>query len=278
MNELIPFQGGLLAIGWERVGFGDGSHIAMWTSDDGIAWTFVPTRGTSIDTYHLPIDAAIAPDGQLVLAAMNGLGTGTVIWTTPDGETWTEHGFTADGDFVTASALAASSSLMVAVGESGAIEPTGGAAAWISDDGRTWARVRAPTEASELEDVTYDAARGQFVAVGQRGDGRPGAWLTSDGRSWRSSPLADVEGKARAVSASEGLVVAVGSLTASPSAHGMAWSSFDGITWFIAPFDDSERVAPVTVGVNPRGAAVGSGEILESTTTRLFLGESGVGP
>jgi hypothetical protein len=256
MNFVVPFDGELVAFGREQVGFGDGSQIAIWTSGDGISWINVPTRGSSIDTYQTPTDGLVAPDGRLVIATTTGLGGGSAIWMSSDGENWKEYPFRTDGNHI--DDLATSGSRVFAVGteQTGppfALEP----AAWMSMDGELWAQLDAPPDARRLAQVTFDEARDRFIVVGERTDGRPGSWLTTDGTSWASSPLADSAGQASTVASRDGLVVAIGLVGEFPSAVATAWSSNDGVTWLGSPLADAGELLPDVVGVSPHRTAVG---------------------
>lgn len=257
IHLVVEYAGSLIGLGAEHVGPADGSQIAIWTSTDGVTWTNIPTRGSSVDTYHWPVSAVIAPSGDLVLAAEAGLGSGTVFWVTSDGTAWTPHDLTGETSGDRVDEMAASSSTILAVGISARPAPEGGAGVWTSADGRTWTPHDAPPGCGAwLGGATYDAARGQFVVTGLREDGRAGVWLTADGTSWTTIALSDEAGRTAAVAARDSVIVVVGSVGPQMTPRAMTWSSHDGLTWQILPVGGT-GIGVVEVG--PGGSTVAAG-------------------
>ena len=77
IDDVLVLADELIAFGWNHIGCCDGGRGALWRSTDGVSWTFVDTSGTDYgDTYHFPIDSAVAPTGELVLVSAIGLGGG----------------------------------------------------------------------------------------------------------------------------------------------------------------------------------------------------------
>ncbi|MFB4296963.1 hypothetical protein [Actinomadura sp. NTSP31] len=116
--------------------------------------------------------------------------------------------------------LAAGPGRAVAVGGT-----NGGAAVWISPDGRGWTRGRFPVVAGALADVAF-GARG-WLAVGRTSGPRPGAlaMTSQDGTVWQRAPMP--AGPLAAVASGPAGYVAVGG--------GAAWRSADLRTWRRVP-------------------------------------------
>ncbi len=224
LNAVVAYAGRFIGLGLEHVGPSDGSQIALWSSADGHTWTHVPSRGSTIDTYEIPVDAVIAPDGTLIVATQGGLSTSSSIWTTDDGETWEKHFFSTEGDGVRIDAMATSGDTLMAVGM--------GPGVWTSTDGRMWTPHPRPSGAGEwLTDVAYDPTSGRFVVVGTRADGRAGVWFTRDGRSWSSAAISDGPGATNFVSVGGTVIAIGGSLGTGTDADATVWTSHDGVTW-----------------------------------------------
>jgi hypothetical protein len=120
-----------------------GSQPAVWSSPNGQRWTAtdlpLPTGATKAALRQ------VVDSGQKVVATGNAeTPAGTVAFaevSSDAGTTWREIPLTAPGPQVTVSALAASSSGFVAVGQSG--QPsTASAVVWTSVDGSDWKPAR----------------------------------------------------------------------------------------------------------------------------------------
>jgi hypothetical protein len=243
IDDVLVLPDELIAFGWNHIGCCDGGQGALWRSTDGVNWTFVDTSGTDYgDTYHFPIDSAVAPTGELVLVSAIGLGGSSTIFTSNDGVTWVEE--PVEGEGIMIGNIAASDATLLAVGQ-GASSEEPLAVVWISSDGRTWTSPGPPPGSGDLFDVAWDAASGRFVVVGRDADGLPTAWLTEDGTSWATTTLANDDGTVSSVSAADGIIVATGTVGTPPDDDLIAWSSFDGVTWQVQTLGTSNAGSPI---------------------------------
>jgi hypothetical protein len=169
---------------------------SVWVSSDGERWTHLIGKelgdGVIEDvTTGGPGLVAVGSDGGTTDARHNGLVPGNprsaVVWTSPDGRTWTRR---PDDPKVfggaTMQAVAQGGSGLVAVGHSGysSIGLLPKAEAWFSSDGVTWARTSvAGSYGHPMGDVT--AFGNGFVAVGA-GNAFDGGyiWTSDDGLKW----------------------------------------------------------------------------------------------
>ncbi len=156
-EQSIAFGSGLF------VAVGEGGEIQ--TSPDGVRWT-ARTAGSGFADRFLGITFGL---GLFVAVGEDG-GDGE-IQTSPDGITWTARstgGLTGD-----LNAVAASGSMLVAVGKDGEIQ--------TSPDGTTWtARTPAGAYSGDFLAVVY--GNSQFVAVGETGE----IQTSPDGITWTS--------------------------------------------------------------------------------------------
>jgi hypothetical protein len=191
-NAVVVFGDGLLAFGGVNGGCCDGgfsqdTHAVIWSSDDGHAWTIVPTGPElALGTMH----AAAATRDHVVVVGTRRLpgapGTGDVdergaVWTSDDGLTWarvdgmpvfTTIARTGDG-FIAASAEQAWPEL------------------WWSATGREWARIAAQQQLGNGRMESLLAMPGGYVAVGAASNPEAGGaidaaaavWWSADGRS-----------------------------------------------------------------------------------------------
>jgi hypothetical protein len=148
-----------------------------------------------------------------------------MIWTSPDGRTWTLVPDLPDAALRWAYGVAAGPQGLVVVGGGGAY-PDFRAVAWVSRDGISWASVSRPA-GTEMESVIRWADR--LVAVG----GAPASWISTDGRTWSGAPgqastrgvrLIDVAGVGDRL-------VAIGFTIRDDGFLPGAWVSGDGLLW-----------------------------------------------
>jgi hypothetical protein len=226
ITTLIDFDDEILAFGWTRIGCCDGGRPTIWRSSDAVTWTFVDTTGTAFDTYHFPTAASRAPTGDLVVIGTTGLGSGTTVFTSPDGTVWEEHLLTASGSSERMDAVAASPNLLVGVGFT---------AMWSSTDGRAWRTIPPPEPQSRLSSIAWDPEGERFVAGGSDSNDRPAVWLSTDAANWSKVSLSDNTGGVGEVAAGDGLIVAGGSEGAYPDQVTTVWVSSEGYAWQAAP-------------------------------------------
>lgn len=204
MTSVIAGGPGLVAVGQE------GWSAAVWTSPDGLTWTRVPHDpeifGTGLVRNDLWVpqtamrDVTVGGPGLIAVGeegvwggSENGVeyeSTGAaVVWTSPDGVTWTrvphdEEVFGGEG-FQKMSSVTVGGPGFVVVGEF-ELDNTGRALVWNSPDGVTWSRVPydetifGPDPALDADRPMIDVATldGGLVAVGT------GTWTSPDGYTW----------------------------------------------------------------------------------------------
>jgi hypothetical protein len=157
----------------------------VWRSSDGVEWQELPQWASLVEAV---IDGVTVADGRLIAYGATGDDLTPALWTSADGETWSEQGQL--GDLNPISAFGAGPGV-VALGtryNQGTEELE--AVAVFSPDGSTFEPASVPAGISAaIEDVTYGAAG--WVAVGY-GDGLSGPGITpvtlisADGREWRA--------------------------------------------------------------------------------------------
>ena len=233
MHRLIEFNGEIFGLGVRAYGGGDGIEYAAWRSSDGVTWTFVDTTGR--EYYAAPVDAAIAPAGDLVVVGSTQLGGGTSTFTSPDGSTWQEHVFSeADGSVIRS--VAASDILLVGVGTG-----QGGPRVWTSVDGRSWREAAVPERNAILWSIAWDAMGGRFIASGRDHAGRPTIWTSPDAATWSQVALSEEPGEVFEIAAEGGAIIAVGTTGGYPPTALNSWTSLDGSAWdsvILAPSGD----------------------------------------
>jgi hypothetical protein len=188
MTTVVAVPDGFLAggsVGPETLG----RHARFWHSTDGVAWTPVADDAGAFDDAEVlsivragPGFVAVGPTGEAFKP------TGSVAWTSPDGEHWTR---------IDAPDLRSGRAVALVAGPDGGLVAVGAALderaamAWTSPDGRTWTQAadepsrRHPGGYIRMNDVTL--AGDTFVAVGDyAGLQRPTmvAWLSTDGIHW----------------------------------------------------------------------------------------------
>jgi hypothetical protein len=206
-----------------------------WTSQDGLHWTRSAEGGDLAEAALTGVTAVGGPGYMGVGTALDrepwqgaeGLALHAVVWTSPDGRSWTrvpDADLFHDASGVNAPAVALSGGRLVAVGWTRAEEQDmTSSIAWWSDDGRAWSRVLALRPAPGPTGGVL-AVRDGFMAVGTRAASGPGAcpagiWASSDGMAWSCAVAStDIVGfVASGIAASPDTVVVVGSGEAEPN-------------------------------------------------------------
>lgn len=166
-----------------------GRHARFWHSTDGATWTPIADDAAAFDDAEV---RAIVPFGS-GFVAVGQLGeafrpTGSVAWTSADGQRWVRVEAAALRPGRTAALIVDADGRLVAVGT----DLEGRAAmAWTSPDGRSW--TQAPDETSRrhpggyirMNDVTLIGRT--LVAIGDyAGLQRPTmvVWMSTDGTHW----------------------------------------------------------------------------------------------
>jgi hypothetical protein len=163
-------------------------HARFWHSTDGVAWT--PVADDAAAFADAEVRSIVRTDTGFVAVGILGEAfqpTGSVAWTSPDGEHWTR---------VDAPDLKAGRTVALTTGPGGLVAVGVGidghlAMAWTSPDGRAWNL--APAEDSRrhpggyirMNDVTV--VDGTFIAVGDYSGLQYAtmvAWSSADGIHW----------------------------------------------------------------------------------------------
>jgi hypothetical protein len=225
--EVLDAQ--LIGIGWMFRGCCDTGKPALWRSSDALTWEFVDTTDTEYGEKSISaVDTVVGPTGEIVLVGGTDFGgTGRVL-TSLDGVTWVEQPF--DRERMGFAALAASDTLLMAIGSEEGAMTESRPVVLTSADGRSWSRAEPPAAKGDLADVAWDAGSGRFIVVGRDADERATAWSSEDGTSWEATALAS-NGFAHAIGAGGAMTTAIGHVGDDDSSEVFAWTSLDGLTW-----------------------------------------------
>jgi len=216
-------------------------------------WARVPHDETVFggDGYQFMESVAAGGPG---LVAVGYFGPGddidAVVWTSPDGVTWSRvpHDETVFGgdDYQYMFSVTAGGPGLVAVGSDSSC-----AAVWTSPDGFTWSRV--PHDETVFGDPpqrmkSVTAGGPGLVAVGEHvsSDGVDAAvWTSADGLTWSRVPHdetvfgGDDWPTMESVTAGGPGLVAVGYAGPSNATYAAVWTSPDGLTWTRVPHDET---------------------------------------
>jgi hypothetical protein len=225
-------------------------YPAVWRRAVGGTWTLASSLALVAADPHLRALTSVThgPAGWLAVGA-----PGPVVLTSADGAIWGLAGgnITHDLAGVSAVAAAAGPAGYVIVGKLVAAGGSCVADVWWSANLTRWTRahdVNLATGSSQVLSVA-STAHG-FVSVGSH-NGQPAAWITGDGRSWKTIVMPPPDGSSAAalqqVAVSGNRVVALGQATTGPavgSATGTEpgavpfaeLSTDGGATWQQVPF------------------------------------------
>ena len=192
-----------------------------WVSADGLAWYEIHGPVFTDD-----LDVVVAGDGVTDLVALATDETHVHVYT---------GSLVRNG--IAAAPAASSLVLPVGTGPGPGADPL---AAWQQVSGSPFADAAADSSMAAAASLGTG-----IVAVGSRGD-RPAAWVSPDGRSWRTAPAqgAFAQGSVLTTLASDGhLLVAVGYVSSGLGPQqSRVWTSGDGLHWAIQPVSpDFER-------------------------------------
>lgn len=252
------------------VAVGTAGHAgAAWVLDPGGEWrpaTEVPPPPGEREIVVLN-DVDAGPSG---LVALGWLGIQqsdafeTVIWTSPDGETWTEAQ-RIEGTLL--ASVAAGAAGYVGVGGPGGVTGPQSLEVWTSPDGTEWsdADIDPSAMGTVISIIAYD---GGFLAVGTaEGEDAQGSrvgvaavWTSPDGLAW-SEAWRETSAQTILfdVVATNDRLLAVGQIhqpVADPAGAGTsvpaAWGSTDGTAWEATPFEP-ESAMPSAVAAGDGG-------------------------
>ena len=243
---------------------------ASWASADGIHWdyhlkVFPKALGTNDMVRVTDVVAtstgwlAVGRDEESCFVSCMPAPIRALVWTSPDGLTWTRLTGQAALRDAGMNAIAAMAGGFVAGGDAG-----GRAAFWWSPDGLTWTRVAddpsfGPGTTGNVVQIMGIAARdGAIVAVGMElgggGDSPPTvlAWRSVDGRTWTAASVENgIEGQVFSVAATPTGFLATGP-SGDTSCLGGIWSSTDGSAWTCEATDPAfEGFGPYTAAGSP---------------------------
>jgi hypothetical protein len=235
-------------------------HAAVWTSVDGDVWTRVPDSaifdvGPYVASRRGEMTDVIQGGPGLIAVGRELLANErrTVIWTSPDGLSWTRVPDSPTFERGTIEAVTAGGPGYVAVG-SEIVGTLAVAAVWTSVDGVAWERAPAGSgfdlggpghfNDGRVHAAMTDVVAGPpgLVAVGSActptgGTCRAAVWTSKDGIAWArvaDNPVFD--GSMYGVASWAGGLVAVGGDASGKGVR--AWTSIDGTTWTAADHID----------------------------------------
>jgi hypothetical protein len=222
--SVVPFEGGLLAVGRGDTFDVDTELAAVWISEDGTSWRRVEggpdMRGQMIDV--------VATD--LGIFAVGGVpgDDAAGIWRSTDGERWERTGGDFGGAFMWA--IAEGGPGLVVTGWRRNPEPD--LAVWTSADGIDWALSPDPEGFRGFEGADVIDYDGSLVIVGNSlalDEREARIWTSDDGLDWRMSDVSTslVDAAIRSLVATPSGIVAVGGR----GNDAAAWVSRDGLKW-----------------------------------------------
>ena len=259
VNDVIEWNGKLIAAA--DVDAGGGTYEAgFWSSSDGISWTPLEINRAAFSGGGRVSRMAVGPLGLVAWGwigqpVCSGQGEGMtcdptpiMIWTSPDGTTWTRVADVSMFKNATIQDIAVGAHGLLAAGDTGFTQP----AIWTSDNGTAWQRQKLSSAVfanAHFSDVR--ATSSGYVLAGATGgkapvsggvqpgpSGKSAAWWSPDGQNWTK---ATVTGAATAtlgyVYVGANGMVSIG--TSASDTGSSAWTSTDGRTWrpvAVAPF------------------------------------------
>jgi hypothetical protein len=235
----------------------------IWTSSDGKVWKRARLpAGTRADANNFT--GAFADRGGFIAWAQDdrGNGGGAVVWTCPDGTTWSRVPDIPSFAEAEIAGIARRDDALVAVGTTG----QGFFSAWTSTDGRTWRVVPGTRTLGDVESVDGFAVTADWIVVtatSYNGDVARTVILRSpDGIHWQKTVWPIGRGELSDIAASDQRFVTVGT-------H--AWTSSDGRTWLksvFRPATDPDLELVISRGTE--FLALGGGESWRSADGRVW--------
>jgi hypothetical protein len=253
VSDVVAGGPGFVAVGTT------GSDGAVWTSPDGLTWTFL--RNNEPHGEHGDRSIMSITTGGPGLVAVGYTfdtpdvgGFSAAVWTSEDGISWSKtlYSEAAFGSITSEPRPGAGNTMMRDVTEGGpGLVAVGSdawsAAVWTSSDGITWSRVPDDPEVFGYGRTGESSWRMSQVVAGESGFVAVGSvvWTSPDGLNWSVRPDApDI----RAVAATKSGFVGVGSeetiedacdVEARGDCTAAVWTSSDGITWNRVPNNDA---------------------------------------
>ncbi len=186
IEEVTVGGPGLVAVGHENVGCGEaGAEYvpAVSTSEDATTWTHVPCGAlVSATGWSSKLwDVTAGGPGLVAVGHESAPAEGPtrgVVWTSPDGETWTRVPPDTVFDDAMAFGVVAASPGLVAFGNDDE-----GPAVWVSTDSFEWEKAPAPPTDSLADAIRFGP---DLIGVGD------GVWRSPDGLTW--TKLAGIPG------------------------------------------------------------------------------------
>jgi hypothetical protein len=254
-------------------------HAVTWSSTDRRQWSMADLSPGVGGAFALAI--AAGRDGRSVIVGR--IGNDAAAWSSSDGVAWRQ----ADGGpaFVESpetrmTAVVATPVGFVAGGWAGITNQPARARFWGSSDGLSWVRLGDDPAFADGRVTSIVAAAGGLVAVGTTGPvGRStgsAVWRSTDGRTWdrvtgsaalAAGSMTGVTAGGTGPAGGTGLVAVGASLDGT---RALVWLSSDGLTWRLAPEQESLSYHGLKIGMSdvvagPDGTLVAVGEFIPGT-------------
>lgn len=176
---------------------------------------------------------AAAPGRVVAAGSSNGA---AAIWTAPDGQPWQRAELPSTAGSLSGVVHGGKGWLAVGATPGDAPKPL----VMTSQDGSTWEKAEFPGGPPPMAAA---AGPSGYVATGTGA-----VWHSADLKEWKRT---DLDGAPAAVTASDGMYVAVGAKGRAPA----VWTSQDGVKWTAAELSDGLATGPLT-GVAADGATI----------------------
>jgi len=209
-------QGGYVVVG-EQVA-GNRVIAATWYSAGLGAWTRGSNGGLDGRLKPSAMFAVTAGPGKFI--AVGGHGTDPAVWTSSDGQQWTEMDLPlpAGATSATLRQVAARGTRVVATGNAVTVKKTVPFAEVSMDGGASWQGVTLPSPGTQAVVTALTASGTGFVAagqVGQSGDPVAVVWTSADGKNWTAAkqvpgPSGDKVREISGLTSADGIVTGVG--------------------------------------------------------------------
>jgi hypothetical protein len=228
------------------------------STNSGATWKLAPVGGAQPAVGGATLVAA----GRLGWVAVGG----NTAWFSPNAQSWLPESALPfqEGDRVTA--LTASATGFVAVGENAAAGVQGTPVIWISTDGKTWQRMSdaaagLTAKGGRVTGITHAASSGNVTVItGTLAGGGSASWRSTDGGlNWTPVTIPAAAGQSAAVAGLAPLKTGFVAVRAAGGATGAVYTSANGTAWkrsatLTAANGDALTIGQVSGG--PTGAVV----------------------